>query len=257
MTFAKKQTVANELFTQLEQLFDSDDAPDAFTLAKLGREADALQKVDPASASLVRAGIAALAWDFSETDRWVKNSLRLNSHTDSLHNAGLTYKQINRGDLNTECVLRALTKAPKNKNAVARAIEGLCLCGRYTEAHTIYRRAHADDVAIDPSIFVPGLHVQQMADLGIDPQRVVFEVMAAQEVLARGRKRIRNMTVGVYPDQDGSEAMLIQFDFFGTIGEELHLESTLAQSLADRPGWNPSLLSTELQHVVKHAHEYA
>lgn len=257
MTFAKRKTVAHELFTQLENLFASDDMPDVFTLTKLQRDANALEKVDAATASLVRGGIAALNWDFSETERWVQNSIRLDGSVDNWLNVGLTYKQVNRLDLTAECALRGYAMAPKNQNVVASVLESLCICGRFTEAEGIYQQAIADDVALDSEIMVPSMHLRHMAELGIEPDRVTFEIMAAHHVLAIGRKRSRAIEVGIFTDHDGSDSMLIQLGFFGTLDDELRMESALAQLLGERPGWNPCLLSTELQYAVMHDNEYA
>jgi tetratricopeptide (TPR) repeat protein len=257
MTFAVRKTVANELFVQLEHLFAADAVPDQFTLTRLEREAKVLDKVDASDASMVKAGIAALRWDFDKADYWVKNSLYLEHTTDNLLNAALTYRQLNRLDMTTEMTLKSYELAPRDAPVVNSAIKALWMSGQFVKASTIYNRALGDGVKLDAEVMIRVKSVDYMTELGISSERVVFEVRSAQQVLANNCKRMKAYKVDLYADHDESPSLVIQLEFAGNIADELRMESELAQVLAEEPGWSPGLLTTELQYMVPNVHEHA
>ncbi len=255
MTFAVPRTVAGELFAQLEHLFNSNDVPDQFTVARLTREAAALQMVDAAEASMVKAGIAALGWKFEDAQRWLENSLRLDGSIANKLNAALTYRQLNRLDLTAQLGVECYQMAPKDPTVVNAVLESLCTSGQLTRALEIYRQAQRDGIKIEDGILTPVHIVEHIAELDIHPDRVEFEVRSAEQVLAQNRKRVLTFEYEKYEDHDEASSLVIRIGFEGDIADELRMESELAQVLAQEPGWNPCLLSTELQHLMHHANK--
>ena len=51
--------------------------------------------------------------------------------------------------------------------------------------------------------------------------------------------------------------LVIEIAFVGDLSDEIEFESELAQLLANEPGWNPCLLTTELKYETKDAHQFA
>lgn len=256
MTTAAPATIANDLLAQLEHLFGSDATPSPLVLARLERDATALQKRDAVHASMVRAGIAALKWDFEETQRWVNNSLRLDSSVPCLTNSALTYRQFNRFDLSCELLRQCYDRAPRDGVVVSAYLESLHGCGRFVQSTAVYQLAQKQGVEIKDHRLNDERSIRFMTEAGIAAARLEFEVQCALQVLARNHKRTTVSELNLFEDPDGVPCLVLQYFFSGDFMEEMRMESELAQLLADEPGWNPCTLSVELKYAVEsHADE--
>jgi len=100
----------------------------------------------------------------------------------------------------------------------------------------------ADEI-VDPEIYL-----QALQRIGVPPQRLVFELEAAYDVLTRSGKRTRFLSTALEVDpESGDTSVVFGLGFWGDLDDEMRLESQLAQVFADEPGWNPAALSVELQ----------
>lgn len=257
MSFAHPKTIANDLFDRLEQLFLTDKEPDAFTSRLMFKEADALQSIEPDSASMVKAGIAAANWDHEKAAYWIDNALRLDRGTQTLQNAALTFKQLNQFDLSCECALQALALAPTVKELVNDAISCLIYTGRFNEASEHFRMATQENITLEKDIFDPADFVQVMKKLGLSEQRLCFELKAAYSALSQNNRRSRQLIATVSHDPDGGASLLLSIGFFGNLTDEMKIEADLAQALGEEPGWNPCVLATELNYLAQDAHQHA
>jgi len=258
MSYAQPQTIASDLLSRLELLFLEDDAPGDFAKRQLMRDAEALAKADAATASLVKAGISALAWDFEEADRWINNALRLSNSVITRDNAALTYKQLNRLDKSAEVSLATLKMAPMDTEVVNHTLSYLIWSGQLENALTLYQRALDNNIGLSAETVNPGPYLETMASLGIPQHRLIFEINAAYDVLARNNKRVRRLTAGIDIDpEDGTRSIHFGLGFNGSLNDEMRMESQLAQLFAAEPGWNPSALSVELVYISENADQFA
>ncbi len=257
MTFVRRQTVASELFSELEVLFRQDAVPDNFTLARLERQAAALQQADAADASMVRAGIAALRWDTDKVDYWIKNALLLDNSIPNIENAALNWRQVVRMDKANELLLQCYEAAPRDTDVVNNAIESLGWNGQFIRAAEVIRKAVLDGIKLDADGLDPTGYLQDMQELDIDPNRIEFEIQSAYRVLANNCRRMQAFRIQTYTDHDGDSSIVVQLAFYGTLDDELRFESQLAELLSDEPGWNPCRLTTELQYMEAHVFEPA
>jgi hypothetical protein len=252
-------TIAKDLLGRIEHLFGSDDEPSEFVKRQLLREAEALTRVDPAVASMVKAAIAAFSWDLPQAQRWVNNAMQLSSSINTRINAALTYKFLNRVDLASDISVATLKLAPLDVEVVNRTLSYLIWSGQFDRAVPIYRDALANKVKLAEEVVDPEFYLQAMQRVGVSQQRLVFELAAACDVLTQNGKRVRFLTTAVEVDpESGDESLLFGLGFWGSLDDEMRLESQLAHVFADAPGWNPSALSVELQYEQpQHADQFA
>lgn len=249
MSHAAPQTIANDLFGRIELLFGSDEAPNEFTRRQLLRDAEALAHADPSASSMVKAALAAFSWDLPQAQHWAKNAMRLSSRLDTQVNAALTYKFLNRFDLAAVLSLETLRLAPLNEEVVNRTLSYLTWSGQLDKAVPVYQSAVENKVHLSDEVSDPALYLQAMQRIGVAQERLVSELAAAYDVLTHNRKRARFLTNALEVDpESGDESILFGLGFWGTLQDEMRLESQLAQVFSDQPDWNPAALSVELQY---------
>lgn len=249
MSYAAPQTIANELFGRIELLFGSDDAPTEFTKRQLLRDAEALAHADPSASSMVKAAIAAFSWDLPQAQHWIDNAMRLSSAIDTQVNAALTYKFLNRFDLAAGLSLETLKQGPRNAEVVNRTLSYLIWSGQLDKAVPVYQAAVENKVELAEEVLDPAFYLQAMGRIGVAQERLVYELAAAYDVLTQNRKRARFLTNALEVDpESGDESILFGLGFWGTLPDEMRLESQLAQVFSDQPDWNPAALSVELQY---------
>lgn len=259
MSPAAPVTIAENLLGRIELLFGSDDEPSEFVKRQLLRDADALSRADPAVSSMVKAAIAAFAWDLPQVQRWLNNAMQLSGSVSTRVNAALTYKFLNRFDLASDISVATLRAAALDKEVVNRTLSYLTWSGQLERAAIVYRDALASKVHLADDGINPELYLQAMQRVGVSQQRLIFELAAACDVLTRSNKRARFLTTDIEVDpESGEESVLFGLGFWGSLDDEMRLEAQLAQVFADEPGWNPSALSVELQFEQRqHADQFA
>ena len=178
MTFHVPQTVADNLFEDIEQWIDLDETPDELSLQKLERLASALAKVEPALASIAKSAIAVIRWDFEEADRWAKNAMLLDSSPIMLLNVALTYKLLNRLDLAADVGRVLYSKAPKDADVVNAALGYLTWGGYLHDVNRICAEAQGNGVALLADNEDMTAYTNCMGELGISTERLIFEVNA-------------------------------------------------------------------------------
>jgi hypothetical protein len=257
MTFHVPQTVADNLFEDIEQWIDLDETPDELSLQKLERLASALAKVEPALASIAKSAIAVIRWDFEQADRWAKNAMLLDSSPIILLNVALTYKLLNRLDLAADVGRVLYSKAPKDADVVNAALGYLTWGGHLHDVNRICAEAQGNGVALLADNEDMTAYTDCMGELGISTERLIFEVNAAYQVLAENKKRVRGVKFEEFVDHDSNSSLVLMFGFNGDIGDEMRLESELAKKLVEVDGWNPEILSTEFEYVDINVHNPA
>lgn len=252
MTTAVPQTVANALFDRLESLFRADDVPDESTLRQLEREADTLAKVDTASASMVKAGIAALRWDADDAHYWIDNALRLNPSVEMHRNAAVTYDRVVQFEHSSQVCKKMVNLFPRNADMLNFAVRCFFYNGQFHRVTALHENAVKNGI-VNPKIASYFARSQAIKRLGVAQERLQFEIAAAYDVLRQNQKRVRRWEVKAEKAPDGSESGVFAIYFLGTLKEEMVMELQLAQIFAGEPNWNPSLMSVELHYQSNHA----
>lgn len=254
MTSAKPHTICNELLGQLEVLFQSDDPPSEFEMARLARDANKLLAVDAAGGYTVKAALAALRWDVDSVRLNSDRAVSIDGSTDTRSNAAINLQHVNLFDEAIVQAQVAMRIAPADKSLIEQAVDYMVTAGKFSEGAAVVDDAAARGIVIPSD--APNLHATVLA-IGIDPDRLVFEMRAAHSVLFQHRVRPRFMKADGVADPDGGKTLVVHIGFHGTEDDQLQLECELAQLLAAEPGWDPSRLSIELSPVGTHAVEPA
>lgn len=251
MTLAARQTIATDLLAELAELINGDVQPDRFTMLRLDRAAESLRKVDPAGGCIAKAGVAVLSWDYAECRHWVANSLHFDSGVDGLFNASVSLEKLNLMEEALVYLERAYEMAPKNTEVVARYLHGLNSVGRLKEAAKIVEECLEQEMQLPRGI--PNLIdiTRFCEEFDISLERIQFELSAALGVLTNNKKRARYLQHRVFTDHDGESSFIMKVGFVGDLQDELRLEAELAPILAEEPGWDPCLLSTEFHYASK------
>ena len=251
MTFAVRQTVAATLLGEVEHFFVEDIRPDPFTISRLLRSADGLQRVDAAEASMVKAAIAALQWDAEECRHWVNNAVRLDGGLETLHNAAVSFENQNLMDEALVFIVRAYEMAPQNPKVVRRAVHGFYGAGMLAETAKLIQEATAQGIDLGEDVPMAEGICSFCNAHGISLDRLQFEHNAAMRVLTQAQKRASYLEHEVFLDHDGEKTLVMKVGFIGSLQDELHLEAALAPVLAEEPGWDPNLLSTEFHYSAQ------
>jgi len=249
------QTTGQRLFNQIEGLLDSDEMPSEFQLRRLEAQADELMSADAGEGLTVKAALAALRWDVSEVVKLAQRSTQVDPSHLTLLNAALTAKNVNLMEAACEFIERARAQVPYNPLVVEAAIVYLMNAGRITEAAQVMRQAIQDKVSLPEGELLDAVAFYDLLnELGIDPERVHYELQCGYQVLRRNRKRPRTIGYAQHDEPDGGRSVVISFEIQGDLDEEMRLESEMAVALAARDGWNPSLFGVEFAVVPEHAH---
>ena len=251
MTTAVPHTVANALFDRLESLFRADEIPDESTLRQLEREADTLAKVDTASASMVKAGIAALRWDADDAHYWIDNALRINPSVEMHRNAAVTYDRVVQLECSAQVCKKMVNLFPRNTDILNFAIRCFFYNGQLHRVVALHENAVKNGM-VNPKITSYFARAQAIKRLGVEQERLQFEIAAAYDVLRQNQKRVRRWEIKAEKAPDGSESGVLAIYFIGTLKEEMVMELQLAQVFASKPDWNPSLMSIELHYQNPH-----
>lgn len=243
-TIAAPQTIENTLFDRLDKLSKMDQAPSELVLRNLEREADKFAKVDAASASIIRAGIAALRWDDEQVQYWVENALRLNPSVTMYANAAVAYQNMNALSHAADLLQTAIKLFPSNKDIIDRTVRTIISNGLTDEVLFIAKEKYH---LIDKDIKSLAMKVQSIKELGISTEHLQFEISSAYKVLRNNKKRICDYGIEIEKEPDSvNQSVSFSIYFFGTLEEELEMDMQLAEILIDHAEWNPNLLSVEI-----------
>lgn len=253
MTAPKPQTIGARLFSQLEVLFQSEEAPSEFQLRRLAAEADQLMGADAGAGLIVKSGIAALRWDVIEARKQALRSVQVDPSIITLMNAALTLKNVSLMDEACEFIERARQRAPQDPVTVESSIVYLMHTGLIAQAADVHKQALNDKVKLPDDLIDAVGYLELIEELGIDLERVHFEVQSVYKVLMQHRKRPRTITYSHYQEPDGGRALVISFGIRGDLTDEMRLESELAQELAEQDGWNPNVLGVEFEIDTENA----
>lgn len=246
---AVSPTVANTLFNRLERFFGTDEVPDESILRQLEREADTLAKVDAASSSMVKAGIAALRWDADDVHYWIENALRLHPSAEMHHNAAVTYDRVVQLKRSATVCKKMLNLFPKNTSLMNFAVRCFFYNGQLHRVAALHENTSKNGT-LTPRITSYFARAQAIKRLGVEQERLEWEIAAAYDVLRHNQKRVRRWEVKAEKNADGSESGLLAIYFFGTLNEEMVMELQLAEVFSRQPDWNPSLMSVELHYEL-------
>lgn len=246
---AKPQTISSTLFQELELLFEDDAPPNAFKLAAIKRSAEALAKINAADASLVRAGVAALEWDFEKAAYQIRNALTLDRSTVVLLNSALTFSALNEVEKAADLTLQAVKLSPNDQQAVTQAIECLMSAGRITEAQSLVQNHIKMGLPLqEDEIELDGL-CEYLQQSGMEEIRIRAELEAAYSILNSRQLRCRAIAWKIASDPDGGQGLVFELGFKGNIGLELELEAELAEALSSKETWDPNVLNVEFHYI--------
>lgn len=246
MTYAVQQTVANELFRKIEDLYLSDHAPAQLEILRLQKSANDLMRVSPVEGSIVRAAIAALQWDQMECLKWSKNAIALNSGDPSTYyNCIVGAEKVNLPSLSVDCARQMYQLAPNDQGLAKTALVVLNGTGHFEEAQKIAHAAELQKMDFADNVRILKPIVEVLAERKISLDQTVREIELAFEVLTESKKRARTFEQNIFVDHDGQRSVFVKIGFWGDKQEQLRLEAALAYKLADLPDWNPDAFSTE------------
>lgn len=246
MTYAVPQTVANELFRKIEDLYLSDEVPLRLEILRLQKSAAELMRVSPVEGSIVHAALAALQWDQAECLKWSRNAIALNSGDPSTYyNCIVGAEKVNLAGLSVDCARQMYNLAPSDHGLAKTALVVLNGTGYFEEAQKIVQDAESlkMDFVADVRILKPIVEVLKEREVTLE--QTVREIELAFEVLTESKKRARTFEQNIFVDHDGQKSVYVKIGFWGDKQEQLRLEAALAHKLADLPDWNPDAFSTE------------
>lgn len=254
MNKAQPLTIGSTLLTAIEQLGHADDLPSPFELTRLKCEAVKLLKVNAQEAYVVQAGLAALEWDATSVADNTSKALRLGADVATYLNCALSMRLVGNISGAAQLAAEAVKRYPTNMEVHKFAVDLLVSAGRLCEAAQICQ--DLVDRSLPRTDFVDGtLHLAAKAyQLGITDEMMVAQAGFAFEVLTAHRRRMREYSLVISADPDGSEMLVCSVQFIGTAVDEMRLESELASKLADLPNWDPCVFgmefsATPLQHA--------
>jgi hypothetical protein len=261
MFMARPATAGKNIFERLYLFFTSGQAPTAFDLRRLEREAGELERIGEWSdAYIVRSGLAALQWDLEQAVNWVERALIADPTATVACNASITMRYLNRCDLAVPYALRAAEIAPLDFGIIDHVVAVLAADGRLHEAQAKADEYIARRGAVEEGRdfeFHPGAFVEAMDGLGISEQRLQREIRAGLGILTEEGRRHDGVGFEIVPEPDGGAALSVALTFLGDHEDEMRLEAKFAALLINEPGWDPCRLSVELQHLREHVGEPA
>lgn len=242
-------TIGSHLLTAIERFGQTDDLPSTFELGRLKREADKLLKANALDAYVVKAGIAALEWDAGAVAEHTDRALRLGSGAATYLNCALSLRFVGNIGSAADLMDKAAQRYPLDSVVLKAAVDLLVSAGRLHDAAKICQGMV--DRSLPRVEFVEStIHVAAKAhQLGITDETMIAQAGFAFDVLAAHRRRLREYTVSVLHDPDGSEVLVCSIQFMGTALEEMRMESELACRLAELPDWDPCVFSMELSAI--------
>lgn len=253
-----KKLLAVEVLGELEKFINTETVPTEFQLRKLKRDAAMAHHADHALAYMAEAGIAALTWDVEATRDLIRKALYLNQSATMLSNASITLKSIGLFEEACDHAVRAMRAEPADMLVLANAIECLGLVGKWTEAERLLREA--TDKGLKPAKPVLNFHGMNhfLEQAGIPLERLQAELRCVETVLREAKVRHRGEEIDLVKDPETGHVTLVhQTICFGTIEDELRLESRLGQLLDSMPGWNPETLCVEIACQREDAYQAA
>lgn len=252
MTIAVRQPITNELMGSLEKIINSGIKPDALSLKRLSRDADALCNSHPAMGSIAKAAVAAITWNIPEVRYWSENALRLERSVLNLQNACTNFLAVNEVEGIAEWIDECLERAPRDPHVVNRAISNFINVGKFHRANAVFEEAMAAGVEVSAECKQLLELQSDLRELHIPMERVEAEMHAAFKVLQANKCRSSDLNHMKFTDPDGEKSFVITINFFGDFEDELSLESQLAEAFEADAEWNPLLLSTEFKHQQAH-----
>jgi hypothetical protein len=258
MTFTKPAHIGNQVFDDIEQFINAEAAPSEFELARIKRDVAKLRRADHAQAFMAESALAALTWDERSATACVQKALRLDRSAIMLSNASLTLRSVCLMCESCEFALEAMRAEPADMMLLSDALDALALVGRWDEG------AELLSDALNKGMKPARLHAKfdslmaLLGEAGISLARLKFELSCAAQVLRQAKVRYRGTDLSLAEDpESGQLALVHQTICYGTIEDELRLESALGQLLANEPGWNPEKLAVEIACQREDAHQPA
>lgn len=257
MPAPQPQTIAADLFKQLELLFEADKSISEFDRARFKRSVDALMRVDASQAYAALAGLHAIEWDSKGAREHVQTCLRLGPSSLNYANAAVTLRQIGLMREACDFALTAAKSLPLSADMQEKVIS-LCLAsGRLKQAIAIFDDATSRGITLD----VETLDLSALRAISdapdFDQDRLEREVECAYQVLRENKIRPQLWSIDEVADPDGGSTVVFVVGFHGQPSEEIALDSQLAVLLAEDPEWDPTRLSVEFECMRVHADEHA
>ncbi|WP_312426372.1 hypothetical protein [Comamonas jiangduensis] len=251
MIQARPQTIGTALFDEVQLYVDHPEQISDLNLRRLEREANKLAKADAATASTIKAAIAALRWDTDAVEYWTANALRLERSYNVLANGS-----INKGLI---CDLR---------DAADLAYEAMQLVGNDSEValrtcHTLMLDARFDETLILASKFLGVnedfedivIHAKSaltnLEYLGIDPEEVKRQVEMAGLVAKEHQVRIAGIEAYGIDDFEDGGRFVASIHIEGDIHKEIALDAAFVEKFIDDSNWNPMKLSVEFHYLTQ------
>lgn len=258
MTAPVPQHLGKAVLEEVERLINTETPPTQFELARLRRDADKLHAIDHSLAYLAESAIAALTWDVKSTRVLIEKALRLNKSAVMLANCALTMRSIGFPEESCEYALAAMHAEPADMSFLVGAVEQLSLVGRWNEALKLVDMAKAKSMKLEASFMDFEGHLRFLHEEDISLDRLKFELKCANLVLREAHVRHRGIDIDLIKDPETSQqTLVIQTICYGTIEDELRLDSALGQLLASEPGWNPEKLAVEIACTQEDAYQSA
>jgi hypothetical protein len=251
MTAAQPQTIANSLFSRLEELFALDRDVTIFETTQLSRAADKLASSDLVAATLVRAGVAALNWDIEAVATHVATVDRLNPDETDLLNCAFNFKKINNLELASCYSRRALDVATNNRDYLAKAVGYSLTSGNPSSANQmVLDRMHMHSDLTELLAMTQRI-CEWLQQILISEAQLKTEIGIALSLLTEKRIRYADVKFEKIDLHDENHTSLnVQVQFLGDFETEMQLESELAARQIDLPDWDISKLNVEFKHIT-------
>lgn len=250
MIQARPQTISNALFDEVQLYVDHPDQVTDFGLRKLEREADKLAKVDAATASTIKASIAAFRWDSEQVDYWTKNALRLNQNFLILANSAINKGLVGEYSEAADLILKSLDFAKTDAEAALSACHGLMFDARFEDVLCISKifLNHSEEFK---EVFEECEEaIKALNELGITRSEIRQRMNVGFLVAKDLKSRIRAVeTFSTFDFQDGlsfTVALVVR----GDVHKEIALDEALVEKFLDDDTWNPMKLSVEFRYMT-------
>jgi len=250
MIQARPQTISNALFDQVQLYVDHPEQVTDFGLRKLEREVEKLALVDAASASTIKAAIAAFRWDSGEVDYWTNNAIKLNKSFLVLANSAINKGLVGNYSEAADLIIQSIALAENDSEAVLSACHGLMFDLRFEEIIEISQKFvnYSDEFkSISKECEVA---INALEFLRISRDEVRQRIKHASQVAKDFNTRIRSVDTCVVSDFEGEFSFVVALEFFGDIHKEITLDEALVEKFLDDKDWNPAKLSVEFRYMT-------
>ncbi len=147
---------ASDVLDTLEQFIANGSEPDAFTLARIKRDANSSINSDPANAYTALGFAAAFEWDEAQVHQCFQRALKVKASAIIHANYGMALQALDCNILAVEQICLASTLEPTNLSFLKAAIDTTISTGQFKQARTLLatlalrdREPHSECVMIN------------------------------------------------------------------------------------------------------------